>query len=76
MFWDAERNWSSLKGRLTPVVGATVGAGGDFAVADVLVSVRAGVRTFPTVELEPLLSAPVAARYDTYFVGVTVQADL
>lgn len=71
IFWDVTRDSRTLSEESTSVMGLLFGASGSVRVSDVYLSLRAGVRRFPTVDLTHL-RVPLEARYRSFYVGFTV----
>lgn len=72
LFWDAEWDWEDDDAFTTPLLGLTGGITADVPVADVVISLRAGGRAFPAVEVNPTLRVPLDAQYNTFYLGLTV----
>lgn len=69
--WEVTRNsFSGSRGR-TSVLGATAGLGASLRLADVILSVKAGIRRFGSADLPTALQLRVAPRYRSFFVGLT-----
>jgi hypothetical protein len=72
IFWSTERNFSENPGLTTPIAGGTALLTARIPTRDVLVSLTAGARTFGTADLSTVTELPISARYETWFVGLTV----
>jgi hypothetical protein len=73
IFWKTERNFSEKRNLTTSILGGTAEVSVRIPTRDVLVALSAGVRTFGTADLSPVLDdLPLTARYRTWFVGLTV----
>lgn len=72
VIWDVKRNTQDIGKQGIPVVGLTLGASGSIRIRDVLVSLRAGARRFPTTDLQPTFNVPLQADYRSFFVGIAV----
>ena len=72
VIWDVKRNTQDIGKQGIPTVGVTLGAGGSIRIRDVLVSLRAGARRFPTTDLHPTFNVPLQADYRSFFVGIAV----
>lgn len=72
IFWDSERNWSKQPNLTTPVLGGTALVTARLPAREVLVSLTAGYRAFTTAHLSPAIDLPIDARYETWFIGLTV----
>lgn len=72
IFWGITRTSEDAGSEGIPVFGVNLGAGGGFRVGAVLLSLRAGIRQFPTTDLRPALQVPLEADYRSFYVGVTV----
>lgn len=71
-YWNVTRSGRDLGRRGIPAFGALLGASGSVRVADVFLSVRAGLRRFPTTDLRSRFNVPIEADYRSFLVGVTV----
>ncbi|MDX1675034.1 MAG: hypothetical protein R3314_09590 [Longimicrobiales bacterium] len=71
ILWETTRNSDKLREQGKPVFGTVVGASGSIRISEVYLSLRAGVRQFPTIDLRDL-GVPLEAEYSSFYVGVTV----
>ena len=72
MSWDATRNAQEAGNEQAMVLGTTFGASGTVRLSSVLVSLRAGVRRYPEIDLRDELHLPIRADYESFYVGLTV----
>lgn len=72
MSWNATRNAQEIGSEKMAVVGTALGASGTVRLSDVLVSLRAGIRQYPEVDLRNAPRFPIRAGYDSFYVGLTV----
>lgn len=69
--WGRNRNDIAVGTARTAALGGVAGVGLSLDLPDVLVSLKAGVRAFPEVNLTESLEVPVQVGYRTLYVAVT-----